>query len=220
MASALTEMSKMMQGRSSIHWARKIWHFGMGTFGLVLFFYLNLSPKDLSLYMICIGVLALILEYIRLKFSIFNEFFCKLMSLLMRKEEISSPTGFAYYVLGIGISLYFFSFPVALLSSCFLIYADPFASFVGVRWGKTKIYNERSLEGSVAFFLVAILICVIIKYLNYLPTTNNEVVFILLSSLGASMFEAFCTSKYLDDNIVIPIASGFWMTMLSKLLAA
>lgn len=219
MSVIMSNITKGLQTRSSMHWARKFWHFGMGSLGLILFLNFGINEKIFSVALISLGFAALVVEYIRLNNSRINAFFCKIMFLLMRKEEVSNPTGFAFYVFGLGISLYSFSLPIALISSCFLIYSDPFASFVGVRYGKTKIISGRSLEGSVAFFLLCIIICVILKHFQFFPIIKHEIVFIFLASIGASLFEVASSSKYLDDNIVIPIASGIWMTVLVRFLS-
>ena len=34
---------------------------------------------------------------------------------------------------------------------------DPIASIVGKTWGKTKVWGEKSLEGSLGFFGIAVL---------------------------------------------------------------
>lgn len=95
--------------------------------------------------------------------------------------------------------------------------ADPVAALVGRRFGRTKLVNGRSLEGSLAFVAagtaVATPLC---------AWTHPEVGFgtvLILTAVGAvagSLAELF--SRRVDDNLTIPVATGAAAFLLAQFL--
>ena len=91
--------------------------------------------------------------------------------------------------------------------------ADPAAAIVGRRFGKTKLVNGRSLEGSLTFFVVGTL-AALAAGLLHLPLWTA-----LAAALGASALGAVTElySRKIDDNFSIPLASasGAWLMLLA-----
>ena len=119
------------------------------------------------------------------------------------------------------MSLYLYSEKVAILSILFLVFADPISSFFGVKYGKTKLMENKSFEGSLAGFLVCSLTSLI--YLSYYSSNSGIAVLdakVLLFSLIAGFIGSFSElcSSIVDDNLSIPIVSGLGLTVLNKFL--
>ena len=55
-----------------------------------------------------------------------------------------------FYALGLGLNFLLFPEKIAILSSFFLIFSDPFSSLIGIKFGKTKVSKNKSLEGCMA----------------------------------------------------------------------
>lgn len=93
-------------------------------------------------------------------------------------------------------------------------FGDPAAALIGRRWGRTKLVNNRSLEGTVAFALVAFLACIVVLGIFHgdLAATTMLLIAALAAVVGA-LVELF--SRRIDDNFAIPVAVGgcVWVTL-------
>jgi len=207
----------MLNPRTSIHLARKVWHSGTGALGIGIFQYSSWDANLLGQVLIGIAAFAFIFEWLRLKVDSLNRAFCRLAAPLMRDTELNAPTGFAFYALGVGLALIFFQRDVAILACCYLVFADPVASLVGVKIGKTKIWNGRSLEGTFAFFTIALLINYYFYHMDLFQDVKNFALFSIITAISAAFSEVVCHGKYLDDNMVIPLVAGVIITF-SKIL--
>ena len=89
-------------------------------------------------------------------------------------------------------------------------YADPLAAIVGRRYGKTRLANGRSLEGTCTFVVVGTAVSATIMLLGH---PELGVGFALgaafIAALLAGIAELFAT--YIDDNLAIPAAAAAGM---------
>ena len=81
--------------------------------------------------------------------------------------------------------------------------ADSAAAIIGLKFGKTYLFN-KSLEGSAAFFIVAFLI---VFYLSPAFFLIN-----LITVLAATAVELFSTAR-MNDNLFIPLVTAFILTL-------
>lgn len=136
------------------------------------------------------------IEYVRLEYEL------KLpgaMDRLLRSHEKDRITGTIWVVVACIISFSVFDYPIAFLSFFFVIFGDMFASIVGVRFGKRKLFRKKSWAGFLAGLVVNVVSGVFI-----LP---GQPVVYLSMALTASVVELL-TSK-LDDNLTVPLFAGF-----------
>jgi dolichol kinase len=207
----------VLNPRTSVHLARKVWHSGTGALGIGIYNYSGWDALFLGQVLIGIAVFAFIFEWLRLRVEPLNRVFCRLAAPLMRDTELNAPTGFAFYALGVGLTLIFFDRDVAMLACCYLVFADPVASLVGVKIGKTKIWNGRSLEGTFAFFTIALFINYYFYHLGFFQDVKNFALFSIITAISAAISEVVCHGKYLDDNMVIPLVAGVIITVSALL---
>ncbi len=87
-------------------------------------------------------------------------------------------------------------------------FADPTAALIGRRYGKHPLVNGRTLEGSAAFFVVALVVVLAVLLLLHpglvtgwrLPLVAGG------AALAGTLFELF--SFRIDDNLSIPLGTA------------
>lgn len=191
------------------HLGRKFYHL-FGGLGLLSLYYILGRERALPFY----GVLfftVLTLDVARLKIPSVNRFIFSRFGSFVRSSEEHKLTGTAPYVLGIGLSFFFYSAAVATAAVCFLAFGDVAATAVGERYGKIKI-GDKSLEGTTAFILAAIAA----GFLLTQTGTGLMPGVIILGALSAAGVEL--VPLPVNDNLVIPIVSGAIMESAVKLL--
>jgi dolichol kinase len=101
-------------------------------------------------------------------------------------------------------------FPKVITINAFavLIVSDTTSALIGRRFGKRPFFG-KSLEGSIAFFVSAIIVVLIAPKIEHLPL--EYLAAIIASAVGAIVEAA---SSRIDDNITIPISIGFTMWLL------
>lgn len=106
---------------------------------------------------------------------------------------------------------------VAAVAVVVLGIADPSAAIVGRRWGRTRLINGRSLEGTAAFLVTgfALATAVLLGLHPELPWTAALIVAGSATLLGAI---AELLSRRVDDNFSIPVASGAGGMLAMQLL--
>lgn len=94
-----------------------------------------------------------------------------------------------------------------------LALADPAAGLIGRKWGRTKLVNGRSLEGSSTFFVVGTLAAFGVAAGMYGVAIVPALLIALAAALPATLAELF--SRVLDDNFTVPVAAalGGWVAM-------
>jgi dolichol kinase len=86
------------------------------------------------------------------------------------------------------------------------VFGDAAATLVGVKWGRIKL-GQRSLEGSIAFFLI----CLIVG-LGLLRVLMLNLNIVLIGALAAALIELLPLP--FDDNLTVPIFSALVMSLI------
>lgn len=196
--------------RKHLHLARKLWH-GLGV-SLILLFYL-LAPIHISqLAIFLLMLVAVPLDVLRLKFPRWNSIFIRLFRPIMRSNEVEKLAGTSALITGASILIWAFPRDVVILSLGFLGWADPIASYFGIKYGKRKIFKHKSAEGCFAAFLV----CLLFSFF-YLATKHPWDLQLLgigvLAGLIGALAEAIPIAN-VDDNLSMPILSGVFLWIL------
>lgn len=123
-------------------------------------------------------------------------------------------------------SVIFWNYPhISFMVLSMFILGDAIAAIVGLSIGRIKI-GKKSLEGSLAcFFLCMALFYGVFPYLpGILESWGGKVniIIALATSLSVTIFELIplkITPKtVINDNLAVPVISGFVMLGLSKAL--
>lgn len=199
--------------RSDVHLARRLWHMG-GVLAIVVL-YLNLTHAQSLKLASVVTFVFVTLDLLRQSLPRLNSTIIRVFGPFMRENEKNGIAGTTALLLGVFIIVYFFPPDVVTLSLLFLAFADPIASYVGIRFGKDKIIGSKSLQGSLAAFFVCTLIAA-----GYFFVRNMMLERLLIVSLIAGLIGAISELVpvgRLDDNFTFPLLSATLLWLLLSL---
>ncbi|MES2215265.1 MAG: diacylglycerol/polyprenol kinase family protein [Pseudomonadota bacterium] len=129
----------------------------------------------------------------------------KFLLQFMREREKNGSfviSGASYMMSGFFLTTLLFPKGVAIASMFVLIVSDAAAAIVGTRVGK-PLENGKSIAGSAAFFMSAILISTLsYSFAHY----KTNFLIIILASLITTAVEYYTSFIKIDDNLTIPLA--------------
>lgn len=193
-----------LKSRSDVHLARKIWHFA-GVLVIAIFYH-NLS-RPMSLQALTFtSALCIFVDVYRQRSPRFNAIILRLMKNIMRDYEKDGIAGITYLLIGVLIIVAIFPPSVVTLSLLFLAFADPIASYFGIRYGKDRLIGRKSLQGSMAAFFVCTLVAAAYFFAHEMMTERIIIVSILAGLIGA--IAEVVPIADLDDNFVLPVVSS------------
>jgi len=187
---------------------RKLYH-SLGGVALLSVYFLAGRERALLFYG-ALFLVVLALDIVRLKAPAVNRFVFRRFGGIIREREAATLTGTPPYILGIGLSFFFFSPEAAAAGICFLAFGDVAAATVGQRYGRTKI-GGKSLEGTAAFVAAAAAAGVLLHLfgIGLAPWV------MLTGAVAGAAVELLPVP--LNDNLAIPLASGGVMELLLRL---
>lgn len=199
--------------RTDLHITRKIWHMGMGSMVFLLYIKTPALEREPFVWIaLAVAFLAFLVDFWRLRNEKVNSACMKVLRPIVRKSEVRGYTGVPFFALGVAVSLAFFEERIALLSILFLIFADPLASAVGIKYGEDKIFENKSLQGTVTCFAVCYVLTLAVGL--YIGNGSVELLtFALLAGMMGAVSELM--SVWVDDNFSIPVVSGLGLTLLN-----
>jgi len=183
---------------------RKIFHCTSIIFPTIYLFSTKLNM--VILLMLCTGF-VLSMDISRHYNNTIQELVDKLFTNIMRPEEISGSfklSGVSYMFLGFFITCVLFSKGTAISAFLVLIISDSAAAIVGKHLG-TPSKNGKSIEGSIAFFVTALLIGMLSYTFQAYHATFSSIV---IASIAGTLVEYYSSIIKLNDNLTIPITYG------------
>jgi len=151
-------------------------------------------------------ILSLAIEVFRLNHPRTRHVFRHFFGELLRNHEDASLLGSTYLLIACLLTIHLFPKPVAVLALLFLILGDTVAAIVGKSMGRVRLIGGKTLEGSVACFLVCFGLTLLMPGVP--PLVG------LVGALTATVFELLPIP--LDDNFRIPLSAGFAMELLLR----
>ncbi|MBY0554582.1 hypothetical protein K2P97_08640 [bacterium] len=198
-----------LKNRSDLHVARKIWHMS-GVF--TMFAAWIFLPYWVSMTLLIVGWLLFIpADFLRQKNPEINRSVMTLFRPIMRSNELNRLAGTTYLITGTLLITIFFNKGVVSLSLLFLAFADPIASYVGIKYGKDKLFGHKSVQGFIAAFVVCAVLCYI--FLFYNQVQEYILIVSLLAGLIGALAELIPLAK-LDDNFTMPVISSIGLSVL------
>lgn len=197
-----------MKKKTDLHIIRKLWHF-LGVMLISLIYY-RVSHSTAIQLMALAAALFTTLDLLRKQLPTLNQIMLSLFMPIMRESERQNIAGTTYLLNGVLITMLFFPKPIVLLTLLLLGTADPMASFVGLKYGRDKIFGHKSLQGCLAAFLVSTVI-VFVFFLITNTMTDRIMIVSLLAGLVSTFSELIPLQK-IDDNFTFPLfcATGLW----------
>jgi len=103
------------------------------------------------------------------------------------------------------IVIAFFNKQVAIVSLVYMLFGDTASAIVGTKYGKVKMGN-KSLEGSLAFFITVMVLALI-----FYRWTGIRIHLVILSfgAIAATIIEALPIE--INDNLTVPLAAAIVM---------
>lgn len=143
-------------------------------------------------------------DYLRFEIKSFNIFFKRFFGEMIKAKEKKFFTGATWVCISSFIVSLLFPKNIALISLLFLTVSDNIASIVGKFYGKRKIFEGKTLEGSLSFFLISFSLTI---FFNELPISKKIIV-----SIFATLIELI--SFNLDDNLTVPISTAILLYLI------
>jgi dolichol kinase len=148
-------------------------------------------------------------EFYRLRHGIPKEAYA-IVKPMIRPEEMRGIGGHVYFAAGAFITVLAYDPDIAIAALLISVFADGGAAILGSRWGRHKLIGKKTLEGSLALFLIALAFAVL-PFLRVADAT--WIVKFLAAIIGA--FVAMCVELIpINDNLMLPISSGLAMQLV------
>ncbi len=170
---------------------------------IVPIFYLFIERHQAVIAVGALVVIALLIELLKFRWPSFRVVFYEVFTPLLRSHERNGAvTGATYFLIGVFLPILLFPKILAIVCIFFMILGDMAAALIGKKWGRTKLFSRKSLEGSLACFLV----CILIALVKFNPAVA------VIGALVATMVEVLPTK--IDDNLTMPLFSGLAMYLV------
>lgn len=171
---------------------------------VILYYFL---PKEAILPILTLLlILFLELEFIRIDLRLKIPFFHE----LYREAEKDRLSGNVFFIMGAIIAISVFSKEIAIAAILMTTFGDASAAIFGKRFGRIWIpkLNNRAVEGCMAEFVVDLLIGFIFL--------NSGLIIVVMA--GTATIVETVVDK-MDDNLLIPLFSGFNAQMLTYIIS-
>ncbi|MBO5038857.1 MAG: phosphatidate cytidylyltransferase [Alphaproteobacteria bacterium] len=145
------------------------------------------------------------------KTAVVGTLFRKMFIKTLRHKEVNAnvfvPSGSVYILAAALFVSVCFSAKAAAAAMCIVLIADSNAALVGKLWGKFRFSNGKSVEGTTAFFISAVFVC-----LFFFPLISPVMIYV--TAVLATSAEFFEKKIGIDDNLSIPLVSGFVLNLI------
>lgn len=185
--------------KTDIHLARKVIHAMTGlSLALTLKYAEFPAIKNIFYFIALLGVIT---DLTRFYSDKFNAILLKKFRLLARAEEEKTLSGMTAYFLGASLALIFSNATHAAILLIVVAIADPLASFMGIKFGAKKLYQNKSWVGFVTYLiLTAVIFSLAVDF------SNIEIVTLALTLALAESFMP------LNDNISVPLVGSLLLS--------
>lgn len=141
-------------------------------------------------------ILFITIEFFRIK----EHMKIPLFHVLWRPKEENSLGGQVYFMIGVIIAFSVFEFPIAVAAILMTTLGDMAAAIFGIAFGKhwIKSLPETAWEGIIAELIVNLIIGFVIL--------GNPILAISMAITATTVETIF---PHVDDNLAIPVFSGF-----------
>ena len=172
--------------------------------------YIVINKKLIFTLVLLLFLTLIFIELLRFKKNLISLYFNKFLGSVVRNYEQSSLMSATLLVMAAVFCIVFFDKQVTIISLLILSVSDSIAAIFGLKYGHTRIINNKSLEGTYAFIISALFILFFTHfYLNFDIALFTGI----LSVIVVSIIEHLTPTKF--DNITIPFSSCFLLTIFN-----
>lgn len=138
----------------------------------------------------------------------FGSLFFKTLRNKETKRVYFQVSGSLYVLLAAIACTLFFAKPIAVIAMTVMLISDTVAALVGKACGTRKLYRNKSLEGTAAFFMSALFVNMLYEPIFHFTYAN------VLACLAATSAEMYEDKLEIDDNLSIPLFIGIVLSLL------
>jgi glycerol-3-phosphate acyltransferase PlsY len=197
----------------AVETSRTVWralvHIAIGLGISIAAFFLSRGIMLVALGLAALGVL--LVDLIRLRGPGFNAWFCRFFQPFLRDYETARLLGASFLIVSSLVVYTVFSLKIAVLAITFLAVGDPSARLVGERFGGWRLFR-KNIWGVLACLIVCLAAASIWRYAGL----SVPIAVALTGAAAAAIAEGLPTA--IDDNLTIPLLSGFIMWLVSFLV--
>jgi dolichol kinase len=168
----------------------------------------SLGYLIIFLWMFGQSIVLLTLEITRLSDNV--QFpFQKQIQATLRFKEIDTFASYTHFTIGYLFAAMVLPPTLFLATLCLITFADPMASTIGINFGKHRYsWNKKSVEGTIAGFLAALLSMVF--FVGWVYAICGAICFMLLDLFTPEPIK-------MSDNLAMPIMTTLLFIVLSIL---
>jgi dolichol kinase len=208
----IKDKARELSSRNNIQILRRLFHMFTG-FSIASLYLVSFSHSQMIHFLGTIAALLYVVEQVRISYPETPSKLLPFTKFVMRAEEQLKESAMMPYAMAVLLTIVAFPKHIALIGVYSLAFADPLSAIFGIKYGKHKITANRSIEGSLAFF-----ISIFIVTLFILGGYNQSIdfgVFIIAFAMGTLGAGFDLIPLKLDDNLTIPLftASALWLIL-------
>ena len=136
-----------------------------------------------------------------------------LMSSFEREETKTPFIGAFWLYFSCGLLLLFFPLLIAIVSCSIVVVADSVSTLIGLRFGKHKIIGNKSIEGSLMFFISAFFVAFLFTNL-WIAVIVSAVATLAELLPDARILKKLKEREILDDNFTVPLVTGILLLII------
>lgn len=169
-------------------------------------------PKSTMLWVLVpFTLLALTIDYGRHYVPFIDRVFQMIFGKILREHERDTNrkllSGGTYVLISASLCMILFPKVIAITSFAILIVSDATSALIGRRWGKHRFF-DKSVEGSSAFFVSAVIVVLVAPKALGLPV---EYAIGIVAAVVGTLVEAMSVRLKVDDNFSVPSSVGLTM---------
>ncbi len=188
-----------------VNYARNLFHIMNGVIAVSLYHFV-LTRESALLVLGTIFAVFAVLEITRRFSERWNDFLVdKVFGAISRPSERYRTNSATLYLVALIIITWFF--PKSAVEAAILVlgFSDPMASLAGKRWGRRKLFRDKSYAGTLAFFVSGLV--VVGAWLAYVePGLGMLRLAGIAAAISAVGAVTELLSSRIDDNLSIPLA--------------
>lgn len=172
--------------------------------------YYHFGKQEMLKIITPIFLVILFFDYFRRKNEFIKKIFNAIFGVILRAKEEGKLSGASFAFAAAVIIFSFAKTEIAIASFLILAICDLSASLIG-KSIKSRPFFEKSLAGSLSFYIFGVLILLIIG--SHFSLNILFYIFALFSLSMTTIVEARPSLIKIDDNFSIPISFAFFMTV-------
>ena len=165
-----------------------------------------LNSKYILFFSITVSFLVVLIDILRL----FNIYQIKTLESVLRAYEKNKPMTATYLILVFTFIILFFDKNIAIYALLVGSICDAAACLFWRKYGKIKIFKDKTLEGTLAFNITGVFV---IFLFYFIIDRDMLIIYPFLSLFISSIAEHLTDGRY--DNITTPLSFALFMKFVS-----